>query len=67
MDKTNNKKIDPILLAQIENGVKVKDYLYEGSWIMEDLNKMIETYKNGGFNNYVGAAGIQGNASNLES
>lgn len=67
MDKKANRKIDPILLAQIENGVKVNDYLHEGSWIMEDLTKMIETYKNGGFNNYVGVAGIQNNASNLET
>ena len=67
MNKKTNRNLDPILLAQIENGVHVKDYLYEGSWIMEDLAKMIETYKNGGYNNYVGVAGIQSNATNLET
>lgn len=68
MDKKDNRKIDPILLAQIENGVKPKDYLFEGCWIMEDISKMIETYKNGGYNNYIGPAGINTNASqNLES
>ena len=39
---TGVRKVDPVLLAQIENGVQVRDYLNEGCWIMEDIAKMIE-------------------------
>lgn len=69
MDKKAYGKVDPILLSQIENGIKVKDYLHEGSWIMEDIADMIETYKNGGYNNYVGVLGvsIHNNSLNIES
>lgn len=57
MNQRASQKINPVLLAQIENGVAVKDYLDEGCWIMEDISKMIETFKKGGYNNFVDALG----------
>ena len=43
--KAGGRKVDPVLLAQIENGVQVRDYLHEGCWIMDDIAKMIESFK----------------------
>ena len=48
------KKIDPIILAQIENGVSFNQYLSEGQSIMNEANKMIDHLKQGNYNNYVG-------------
>jgi len=36
------KKIDPAVLAQIENGVSAKQYLQEGGLIMNDVFQLIE-------------------------
>jgi len=68
--KAGGRKVDPVLLAQIENGVQVRDYLHEGCWIMDDIAKMIESFKQGGYKHFsddIGAVSINNNYSNLAS
>lgn len=43
-------------MAQIENGVSAKQYLLEGVLIMQDVNMLIDNYKEGNYNNYVGSS-----------
>ena len=54
LNQKGGKKIDPAVLAQIENGVSGKQYLLEGTLIMQDVFKLIEQLKQGNYNNYIG-------------
>ena len=53
MNLRGGKKIDPAVLAQIENGVSAKQYLQEGGLIMHDVFQRIEQLKQGNYNNYI--------------
>ena len=54
MNLRGNKKIDPVLQSQIENGVSAKQYLREGAAIMQEVSLLIEQLKSGNYNNYIG-------------
>jgi len=54
LNQKGSRKIDPAVLAQIENGVPAKQYLLEGTLIMQDVFKLLEQLKQGNYNNYIG-------------
>ena len=54
LNQKGSRKIDPAVLAQIENGIPAKQYLLEGTLIMQDVFKLIEQLKQGNYNNYIG-------------
>ena len=57
MNLRGNKKIDPAILSQIENGVSAKQYVREGAAIMHEVSNLIEQLKAGNYNNYINGQG----------
>ena len=57
MNLRGNRKIDPAILCQIENGVSAKQYLREGAAIMQEVSILIEQLKSGNYNNYINDRG----------